>query len=484
MNYAAVGGVFAVLMMLISILLIASAGIGFVYGEPEANIFSYLALGCLVIGLVMHFVLRRFDRTVRVREGFFITGLTYFVIGLVCAVPFLVTEREIVDSFTDAAFESFSGATTTGATVLTSLEEMPRAILFFRAALQWLGGMGIIVLAVAILPTLRVGGMQLFRSEAPGTIDDTSLQPRITQAAKTLWLLYLGLTVICGVAYWFAGMSPFDALCHAFTTVALGGFANYDASLAYFDSAAIKWIAIAFMLLAGLNFSLHYKLIFELRNPLIYFRDPEARIYFTVIAAVAVVVILSLLSVVDGPDQFILDAIFQAVSFATTAGFTTASVDNWPLLCAVVLVLASFIGACVGSTGGGIKCYRVLVVAQQGIREIRRLILPDGVFTVKLGQSVVSDRVIEAVWGFVTMYVILFTGLFIAILAVSDLDVKSAFSAVAGCLNNLGPGLGQVAEQYGSLNGPTKWLLILAMVLGRLEVFTLLVLLAPRYWYR
>ena len=484
MNYAAVGSVLAVLVMITGGPMLASALVGFLYAEDMAKVFAGLGLLLILVGGLTHLVLSRFDRTVRVREGFFITTLTYFVLGLLCTLPFMVSPVGVVPSFTDAAFESFSGLTTTGATVLTGLEELPRSILFYRASLQWIGGMGIIVLAVAILPMLGIGGMQLFRAEAPGTITDTSLKPRIAEAAKSLWILYLALTIACALAYWAAGMSLFDAICHSFTTVAIGGFSNYDASIGYFDEPMIEMVAILFMLMAGLNFSLHYRAIIVKTDIREYFRDPEARTYAFFLVAVTVLVTSRLAMADDMTGSGFRDALFQAVSFATTTGYTTTSVDGWPLLCPVVLVLASFVGGCVGSTAGGVKIYRVLVVMQQGVREIRRLILPDGVFTVKLGTDVVDDRVIEAVWGFVTMYGLLFVFILTCVLMVSDLDIKSAFSAVAACLNNLGPGLGEVAHQYASLNAPTKCLLIFAMVLGRLEIFTLLVLLAPRYWYR
>ena len=484
MNYAAVGSVFAVLVTIIGIPLLASGAVGFLYGEEEGTLFVGLGLLFGSLGALLYLLLHRFDRTVRVREGFFITSLAYFVLGLLCALPLIASPANLAMSFTDAAFESFSGLTTTGATVLTGLDQMPRTILFYRALLQWMGGMGIIVLALAILPMLGVGGMQLFRAEAPGTIKDTSLKPRVAEAAKTLWLLYLGLTSACGLAYWVAGMSLFDAICHAFTTVAIGGFSNYDASIGFFDEPMIEAIAIVFMLMAGLNFALHYKAIFDRKDIREYFRDPEARTFAVFVASVTLIVIGALALGGAGAAGSVREAVFHAVSFATTTGYTTTSIDGWPLLCPVVLVLASFAGGCVGSTAGGIKIYRVLVVLQQSVREVRRLILPDGVFKVKLGTEVVTDRIIEAVWGFVTMYGLLFVLLLTSVLMVSDLDIKSAFAAVAACLNNLGPGLGEVAAHYADLNAPTKWLLILAMVLGRLEIFTLLVLLAPRYWHR
>ena len=483
MNYAAVVSVLAVLLMLFCVPLALSASVALLYGEETSGYFASMAAISLAIGAVIFLALRRYELSVRVREGFFITTMTYVTLGLLCSVPFVSESGGMAASFTDGMFESISGLTTTGATVLTGLEELPKSILFFRALLQWIGGMGIIVLAVAILPMLGVGGMQLFRAEAPGTIGDTSLKPRIAEAAKTLWLLYLMLTLACAIAFRLAGMSVFDALCHSFTTVAIGGFSNYDASIAHFNEPAIEIVAIVFMILAGFNFTLHYAAVRHRRIG-VYIQDREARTYVAFLFVVVFIVAVRLAVTESGIDSPFRDGIFQAISFATTTGYTTTSVDAWPLLCPIVLILASFAGGCAGSTAGGMKIYRVLVIIQQSVREVRRLILPDGMFRVKLGNEVVPDRVIEAVWGFVTMYGILFFILLISVLSVSDLDIKTAFSAVAACLNNLGPGLGEVSENYQSLNGPTKWLLILAMLLGRLEIFTLLVLLAPRYWRR
>lgn len=483
MNYAAVVSVLAVLLMIFCVPLALAAGVAFFYDEPAMGYFAGMAGISLLVGTVVFLVLRPFNRSVRVREGFFITTLTYISLGLLCSIPFTSEGGGVTVSFTDGVFESFSGLTTTGATVLSGLHELPKSILFFRSLLQWIGGMGIIVLAVAILPMLGIGGMQLFRAEAPGTIGDTSLKPRIAEAAKTLWLLYLTLTIACAVAYWLGGMSVFDAICHSFTTVAIGGFSNYDASIGYFNNPLIETIAIVFMVLAGFNFTLHYAAVTRHRIS-VYFYDREARTYVLFLLVVIVIVAGRLAMSDTGSDAPIRDGIFHAVSYATTTGYATTNIDQWPLLCPIILILASFAGGCAGSTAGGMKIYRMLVIFQQSVREVRRLILPDGVFRVKLGSEVVPDRIIEAVWGFVTMYVILFLLLLISVLAVSDLDIKTAFSAVAACLNNLGPGLGEAAVTYQSLNTATKWLLVFAMVLGRLEIFTLMVLLAPRYWRR
>lgn len=497
----------AALLVMVSAPFLLCAVVGFIYDEPHQLYFLGLAIGAAFLGSCF-FILSRYSSRQRgdigVREGFFIVTFTYVILGLLGSIPFLVGPNPIVPSFADALFESFSGWTTTGSTVLVNLDEIPRSILFFRALIQWIGGMGIIVLAVAILPTLGIGGMQLFRAEAPGTIDETSLEPRIREAAKSLWVLYFSLTIACAMAYWFAGMSVYDAICHAMTTIAIGGFSTHDASIGFFDSASIELVATVFMILAGINFALHLRafrfrettrksirqrlnILNRLRTDLrtlinTYINNSELQLYLLILVFVSILVCFWMILDQDWKLLGLRDALFHAISFATTTGYTTSSMDTWPVVCPVILILASFIGGCTGSTAGGIKVYRIRVVMQQSIREVRRIILPGGVFQVNLGSQIVPDRIIEAVWGFVFMYVACFCFLLITVLMVSDLDLISAFSAVAAGLNNLGPGIGQVGAHFGDLNSATKIVLTAAMLLGRLEIFTVLVLLAPRYW--
>ena len=387
-------------------------------------------------------------------------------------------------SFTDAMFESMSGLTTTGATVITGIDHLPKSIQFYRQELQWLGGMGIIVLAVAVLPMLGIGGMQLYRAETPGPMKDNKLTPRITETAKALWYIYLGLTVSCAVAYWFAGMDVFDAIAHSFSTVAIGGFSTHDLSIGYFQSEAVEMVAVVFMLLAGVNFSLHF-VAWRSVNPLTYFRDSEFKTYITVLACAAAVTVVYLY--LSGTYEAFGDALhhglFQAVSIGTTTGFTTAAYFHWPGFLPVMLLFTSFIGGCAGSTGGGMKVIRFLLLFKQGMREITRLVHPNAQIPVKVGGKPMPERVIEAVWGFFAIYVVCFTLMMLVLLA-TGLDQVTAFSAVAACLNNLGPGLGDVGFHYADINVTAKWVLSLAMVLGRLEIFTLLVLLSPAFWRR
>ena len=467
--------------MLFSLALFSPVLIAVLYNEATTATFAIASAITFATGLLLVLVSRS-RRELRSGDGFLITVLFYTGLGLFGAIPLTLAES-VNASFTDAAFESLSALTTTGATVLTGLDELPKSILFYRQMLQWLGGMGIIVLAVAILPMLGIGGMQLYRAEAPGPVKDNKLTPRITETAKALWYLYLGLTIACAAAYYLTGMSLFDAICHSFSTVAIGGFSTHDASIGYFASPAIESVAIVFMVISGINFGLHF-MVLNRRNPVLYLQDMEVRLYLLVLVGVACIVSWSLSQYPDASTHPIREGIFQAVSIATTTGYTTSNFSLWPSVAPVLLLFAAFAGGCAGSTAGGIKMIRVLLIYLQGIREIRRLIHPQGVFPVKLGRQRVPDRVVEAVWGFFSVYVIIFLTMVSVLMLISDLDFITAFSAVGACLNNLGPGLGDVASNYADLTSPVKWTLTFAMLLGRLEIFTLLVLFTPAFWKR
>ena len=469
------------LLMLFSGTLLIPAIVAWFYGEPTIDVFATAFGITLVVGVILWMIGPR-DMELRSRDGFLITVLFYIGLGMFGALPLFLASG-VADTWTDAAFESLSGLTTTGATVLTGLDDLPRSILFYRQLLQWLGGMGIIVLAVAILPMLGIGGMQLYRAETPGPVKDAKLTPRIAQTAAALWYLYIGLTVACAAAYYIAGMSAFDAICHGFSTVAIGGFSTHDASLGYFDNAAIDYVAIVFMVLAGINFALHFSAITR-RDFRVYWRDLEVRLYLFVLAAVAAVVVIILIDHGADTETPFRDGVFHAVSIATTTGFTTTDFSTWPSVAPILLLFAAFAGGCAGSTAGGIKQYRVLLIGRQGVREIRRLIHPNAVFHIKLGDQLIPDRVIEAVWGFFAAYAVIFLSMVCLLMATSTLDFTTSFSAVAANLNNLGPGLGDVALNYQDVPDHTKWILMVAMLLGRLEIFTLLVLLTPDYWRR
>jgi trk system potassium uptake protein TrkH len=473
--------ILGLLLSIFSFALVPPLAIAHWTGDGTASAFAIAITAIFCAGLILWVPVRKVDRDMKLRDGFIVVVLFWVVLGTSGSIPFLLVDA-LNMSLPDAIFESLSALTTTGATVIVGLDHLPPSILFYRQLLQWLGGMGIIVLAVAILPILGVGGMQLYRAETPGPMKDAKLTPRITETAKALWYIYLGLTVACALAYFAAGMDLFDAISHSFSTVAIGGFSTHDLSLGYFNNPLIEAIAVVFMFLAGINFSLHF-LAWRHRNAKPYIFDSEFKLYTAVTVGVCLVCGFGLgLTLYQGDwlHAFRL-GVFQAVSIGTTTGFTTAEFQSWPGFLPVLLIFASFVGACAGSTGGGIKVIRILLLYKQGRREIQRLIHPNAIITIKMGGRPVNSRVVDAVWGFFVTYIAVFAALLLSVMA-TGLDQVTAFSAVAACLNNLGPGLGDVSAHYGGLSSTAKMILAFAMVLGRLEIFTLLVLLTPAFW--
>ena len=484
MHSATIVKILGLLLMLFSLLgNLPPLLVSLIYSDGSAAAFLY-SIGILFsTGLMLWLITSSQHKELSNRDGFMVVTLFWAVLGTAGCLPLLFSPATEL-SLTDAVFESISGLTTTGATVISGLDELPESILFYRQLLQWLGGMGIIVLAVALLPMLGIGGMQLYRAESPGPVKDTKLVPRLAETAKSLWLIYLTLTLICALAYWAVGMSLFDAVSHSFSTVAIGGFSTHDSSLAYFDSPLVESIAIVFMVIAGINFALHF-FAFQKKQFRQYLHDPEFKFYAFILCSVSIVTVMVLTfnGTYDSFWEALRRGVFQVVSFATTTGFATADFNSWPLFLPYVLLYAAIIGACAGSTGGGMKVIRILLIFKQGFREVQRLIHPRAVIPIKLGKKVMSDRVVESVWGFFAVYVMAFMVMLLALLA-TGLDIITAFSAVGACINNLGPGLSGVAETYGALPGPAKWILCLAMLIGRLEVFTLLVLFTPMFWKR
>ena len=436
----------------------------------------------VVTGLVLYLPNRRAQKELRVRDGFIIAAMFWTVLALFGSLPLMLFGADSL-SLTDAVFESFSGLTTTGATVITGIDFLPESILYYRQQLQWLGGMGIVVLAVAILPTLGVGGMALYRTEIPGPLKDSKLTPRITETAKALWYIYATLTVACMLAYMAAGMDWFDALGHSFSTVAIGGFSTYDASIGYFDSATIEMICVGFMLISAFSFSLHF-IAWREKRLTHYFQDPEARFLMLFLLGLSVVTVLSLW-LTDTYDTLrgLRHGVFQVVSVATTAGFGVTDFSVWPGALPFLLFMAAFVGGCSGSTGGGMKGIRIILIVKQGMREIMRLIHPNAVIAVKVGKVSVPDGIAQAVWGFFSVYVLLFFLMLVGVMA-TGVDQVTAWSTVGSALNNLGPALGEASSHYGDVPEVAKWILVVAMLLGRLEIFTVLVLFTPAFWRR
>ena len=481
MQYKTIIRIIGLLIGLFSITMLPPALIAIWYNDGGGTAFIQAFFVSLFIGFWLWYPNRRCKEELRTREGFLIVVLFWTVLGSIGALPFIFSSQPDL-SWTDSFFESFSALTTTGATVIVGLDSLPKAILFYRHMLQWLGGMGIIVLAVAILPVLGVGGMQLYRAETPGPVKDNKMTPRIADTAKHLWYIYLALTLACALSFYLAGMNWFDAICHAFSTVAIGGFSTYDASIGHFQSPLINGICMLFLLLSAVNFPLHFAAI-RGKSVSTYFRDPEFKAFLLIQAALILMCFLVLwyTNVYDSSAEALNHAAFQAVSISTTAGFATDGFAAWPLFLPILLIFSSFIGGCAGSTGGGMKVVRVLLLFLQGKRELNRLIHPRAVYAIKLGRRAVDDRIVEAVWGFFAAYALVFVVIML-LLILTGLDNITAFTATAACLNNLGPGLGEVAANFGAIPDSSKWLLIVAMVFGRLEVFTLLVLFTPAFW--
>lgn len=482
MHFKVILRILGILLMIFSITQIPPMLVSLYYDDGAVHAFAIAFAITLMAGFVIWLPVYRVRQDLRTRDGFLITVLFWSVLAAAGSLPLQVSQSPHL-SFTDAIFESLSGLTTTGATVMTGLDALPKSLLYYRQQLQWFGGMGIIVLAVAILPMLGIGGMQLYRAETPGPVKDSKLTPRITETAKALWYIYLSLTVLCALGYWASGMTLFDAIGHSFSTVAIGGFSTHDASMAYFDSPLIEGICIFFMLVSGVNFGLHF-FAWRQRTLTHYLKDPEFKFYLGLLGGITAFTFASLmLTATFEPLDGLRKAAFMVVSIATTTGFTTSDFSHWPAMLPFLLFVAAFAGGCAGSTGGGMKVIRILLILKQGHREVLRLIHPNAIIPVKLGRRPIGDNVLEAVWGFFSVYLLVFVLMLIGLLA-TGLDQVTAWTAVGATLNNLGPGLGGVALHYGDLNDSAKWILCLAMLLGRLEVFTLLVLLSPAFWRR
>ena len=480
MHLAFVSRVLGLMLMVFSTSMLVPIIFATIYQENTLPMFFLAFTITMLVGFLSWLPARDMKGEIRIRDGFIITVLFWLVLSTFGALPFALSQETNL-SFIDALFESISGLTTTGATVFTNLEDLPKSILYYRQQLQWLGGIGIVVIAVSILPMIGVGGMQIYKAETPGPIKDTKLTPRIAETANALFKIYVFLTVACAIAYWVAGMSWFDALSHSFSTISIGGFSTYDESLGHFDNNAILTIASIFMVVSGLNFALHYT-AWHARSIKSYISDPEARLFVLVILFGILVTTYFLYTTASMPNEEILFVgVFQLISILTTTGFTTTEFHLWPSFLPFFLILLSFFGACAGSTGGGIKMGRILIMSQQIVREIYRLIHPNAVLPIKTKKHKIPERVTDGIWAFFGIYFFIFYVMVLLLLA-NNLDYITAWSATAASFNNLGPGLGAVAENYADLNAMSKAILCSGMLLGRLEVFTLLVVLSPTFW--
>jgi len=455
-----------------------------IYQDGVLVDFVLAMLMTLLAGVLMWTLTRRYKGELSIRHGYLLVVVMWTAIPVFAALPLLLAFPYL--SFTDAYFETMSGLTTTGATVLTGLDSMPQAINLWRHELIWLGGMGIIVLAVAILPLLGIGGRQLYKAETPGPMKDATLTPRITETARNLWLVYLGITIACIVSLKIAGMSWFDAVCHAFAAMGLGGFSTHDASVGYFNSPAIEFVLIVFMLLAAVNFATHF-LVWREKSLKLYLQDSEA--IATVMLVLASCLGIGFFLWWQGTYASFWTALrhasFNLVSIATDCGFAGEDFNKWPIFAPMFMLFLSCITASSGSTGGGIKMIRTLVLFKQAGREFRKLLHPSAVNPMKIGGHVIPNNIVFSVLGFIFLYFMSVVTLTFALM-ISGLDFISAFSAIIACINNAGPGLGVVgpASNYGVLSDFQTWVCTLAMLIGRLEIITLLIIFTPKFWQR
>jgi trk system potassium uptake protein TrkH len=480
MNPRVIARFIGILLFFLGLSMLGPLVVSLIYKDGGAGAILQSAMATTMLGAVLFVTTRGYGPAhLSHRDAVAIVTIGWAAAGFVGTLPFLLSGA--IPGFTNAYFESISGFTTTGASVLSDIEAVPKGILFWRSQTQWLGGMGIIVLSIAILPFLGVGGMQLYKAEIPSPVVD-KLKPRISETAKTLWKVYGLLTILQVFFLAIGGMSIYDAVSHAFCTLPTGGFSTRNASIAHYNSLYLDLVIILFMLMAGINFSLHYRLIKgELK---VFWRDPECRVFLCFVGIFILAIALNIHGAVYHKisDAF-HHAAFQVSSIITTTGFVTADYDKWPAFSKYVLALCMFLGAMAGSTGGGMKIMRVMLLIRHGYKELFRLIHPHAVVTVKLGGRSVPHEVMSSIWGFFILYVALFV---LASLVMSGLglDVISAFSSVAACIGNVGPGLGLVGPATNFLVVPAlgKWILVFCMLLGRLEIYTVIVLLVPEYW--
>ena len=481
LNIGTVFHILGFLILLIGLMQLFPLAIAWIYGEPVSS-GLLLSLFCSVVSGLLAMRFFRNGNDLSPRDGFLVVGLGWFLMAVFGALPYVFTGA--IPSFTNAFFESMSGFTTTGASILNHIEAMPRALLFWRAFTHWIGGMGIIVLSLAILPLLGIGGMQLFKAEVPGPTAD-KLTPRVKNTAKVLWLVYVGITMVEVALLSVGGMDLFDAVCHAFATMATGGFSTRGASIQAFDSAYIEGVITLFMFLAGVNFALHYRFLLGRLDA--HWRDFEFKVYLGI--ALGTTLIITFSNHISGVFGSLVESlrygIFQVVSIGTTTGFVSADYEKWTSLAQVLIFLLMFIGGSAGSTGGGMKVVRLIVVVKQGFIELKKLLHPQAMIPLKLGQRVVPRQVVQAITGFFLFYVGLFV--FVALLmSLLGLDMLTAIGASASCLGNIGPGLGFVGptDNYAFVPDIGKWILALTMMVGRLEIFTVLVIFTRDFWGR
>ena len=469
------------LLLLISLFMLVPMFIAFYYGESDAlNSFLIVIIATAFISLATFlYVKKPANNSMSTRDGFLFVSLSWIFVALVGSLPFYISGS--IPSFTNAYFETISGFTTTGASILTNIEVMPRSMLFWRSLTHWLGGMGIVVLTVAILPVLGIGGLQLIRAEAPGPTVD-KITPRIKETAKLLWLVYLGFTVAETILLMFGGLDLFDALTHTFGTLATGGFSTKNASVGHFNSAYTDAVITLFMVLAGINFTLHYRMLTGKFSPLK--RDTEFKAYIAIFVAATLITTFNLYGdYYSSLGESLQYASFQCASILTTTGYATTDFEKWPFLSQAVLFILMFVGGCSGSTGGGIKVIRIVTLLKQGFNEMKYLLHPRGIFTLRLSGYPVKKDIVYSISGFFFLYIFMLL-IMTLIVSTSGQDILTSFTSSLATVGNIGPGFGRIgpAENYAFYPDYVKWALSFAMLVGRLELYTVLILFTPRFW--
>lgn len=483
MNLKNVFKTVTILLILISVFMIIPAGVSLYYKEiPEFKAFLFTIILVLFISLFIQFLLRNHKiNYLSTRDGFLFVSLSWILSSAAGALPYYITGN--IPSFTEAYFETMSGFTTTGASILTSIESLPYSLLFWRSLTHWLGGMGIVVLTVAILPVLGIGGLQLIKAEAPGPSMD-KITPRITETAKYLWLIYIGMTIIETILLMAGGMNLFDSLTHTFGTLATGGFSPKNGSVADYNSPYLHWIITIFMVMAGINFSLYYKVIAGKFKSV--FSDIELKIYLLIFIGVSLLIALNLNNkVYDSFGESLQYSAFQVASILTTTGYATADFELWPYFSQILLFLLMFIGGCSGSTGGGVKVIRIITLFKTGFNEMKYLLHPSGVFTLKVNKHPIKKDIAYSISGFFFLYVLILL-ITTLVVASADTDILTSLTTALATVGNIGPGFGKIGptDNYHFFPSYVKWFLSFAMLVGRLELYTVLVLLTPYFWSR
>ena len=480
-RFVSVTKLVGMLVMLFSLTLLPPYFVSLWYHDGAEWTFILAFTITFFIGFISWYPFYHHKYELKTRDGFLIVALAWTILSLLAAFPiYFDTVNNI--SIVNSLFESVSGLTTTGATIFKHLDALPRSILYYRQQLHLLGGLGIVVIAVAVLPMLGIGGMQLYRAETIGSVKTNRLHPRITEAAKSIWYIYLGLVVTCAVCFKLAGMTYFDAIGESFSTIATGGFSMHDSSFSFYHSEFISYIAIFFMIVGATNFSLHFQAIHQ--RSLSVYNDAEFKSYLKIMltASIIIMLVLSLFHFYANHHHIILmNVIFTVVSISSTTGFSVADYSHWPTFIPYMIMFLAMLGGCGGSTSGGIKVIRFLLLRKQGERELAQLIHPQSVISIKLGKNTISEKVLQSVWGYVAIFVLSFMVLLLLLIA-SGLELNNAFGALASCMSNTGSAVGIIEGGFHALPSSSKWILIFAMLIGRLEIFTILVLFMPAYW--